>query len=153
MICVCVLRLQGMNYVAGSMLLLLGPGITCQQQTQQQQQQLDSSDGGSSNGDSGSSSSSNGDPALTQSGLTLEQLEAVVFECLLGFSDRVLPQYYSPAMVAPQVCMFWPGGGLWLGGGKLGTHAVAQQAHCYQSTSCCSQFVQMGSAKARQDST
>jgi hypothetical protein len=26
-----------------------------------------------------------------------------VFECLLGFAERVLPGYYSPAMVAPQV--------------------------------------------------
>jgi hypothetical protein len=28
--------MQGMNYVAGSMLLLLGAGVTCQQQQQHQ---------------------------------------------------------------------------------------------------------------------
>jgi hypothetical protein len=35
--------------------------------------------------------------------MSLDQLEGVVFECLLGFAERVLPGYYSPAMVAPQV--------------------------------------------------
>jgi hypothetical protein len=35
--------------------------------------------------------------------MSLGQLEGVVFECLLGFAERVLPGYYSPAMVAPQV--------------------------------------------------
>jgi hypothetical protein len=37
--------------------------------------------------------------------MSLEQLESVVFECLMGFAERVLPGYYSPAMVAPQVCV------------------------------------------------
>ena len=165
----CIFCMQGMNYVAGSMLLLLGAGVTCQQQQQRtgggsssmpshRSQRYSSSNRGTDSGGgssssaalqpptpvTGSSSSSSvgaaAAPTAAAAGsrpgsrrvtgrssssvlaagssgggstaaaaaaavMSLEQLESVVFECLMGFAERVLPGYYSPAMVAPQVCV------------------------------------------------
>jgi len=164
---------QGMNYVAGSLLLLLGPGLASQQQQQQQDfsshgrrsrqhSSTTNSNGGGSNsssapqpvtphtcnGHSDADNPSTGAPAAAAGGSgggsfsrratgcsassgvaaavsNLQQLEATVFECLLGFAERVLPGYYSPAMVAPQVSQGEHGA---LSGGDVGMTAMCARS-------------------------
>eukprot|EP00879_Flechtneria_rotunda_P023420 GHRR01024772.1.p1 GENE.GHRR01024772.1~~GHRR01024772.1.p1 ORF type:complete len:349 (+),score=155.28 GHRR01024772.1:760-1806(+) len=78
---------QGMNFLTGGLLLLLLLPIE-----QQQQQGLAVQQTSSSGGDIGQ-------------GATTAAAEAAVCGCLLCIAEEVLPGYYSPAMVAPQVCV------------------------------------------------
>ncbi|WIA24121.1 hypothetical protein OEZ85_013718 [Tetradesmus obliquus] len=106
---------QGMNFVAGALLLVLTGGG--RQQQQQQQCASSSSAAAHTQADaveparpprasaSSSRSSSGGadDSAAAGAAAGLEGPESLAFGCLLAFAEHVLPGYYSPAMVAPQV--------------------------------------------------
>jgi hypothetical protein len=106
-----LLLLQGMNFVAGALLLVLTGGGWQQQQQQQcssaaaAHTQPDTSQPGrpcgNITGRVSSSSSTGEDPAAAAAGL--EGPESLAFGCLLAVAEHVLPGYYSPAMVAPQV--------------------------------------------------
>lgn len=83
--CVTLLRVQGMNFVAGVLLLVLtrcGRDAAEESQQQLQQQQLS---------------------AKSSGGLGYNSIEADALGCLLGYAEDLLPGYWSPAMMAPQV--------------------------------------------------
>jgi hypothetical protein len=103
-----------MNFVAGALLLVLTGGGQQQQQQQQHCSSSSSSTAPASQPDAAtapgrpcrvSSNSSGEDPAAAAAAAAagLEGPEALAFGCLLAVAEHVLPGYYSPAMVAPQV--------------------------------------------------
>jgi hypothetical protein len=106
-----------MNFVAGALLLVLTGGGRQQQQPHcnsaaaaaASMQSSGASNAGRPTRISSSSGSSSGctdDPAAAAAAAGLEGPESLAFGCLLAIAEHVLPGYYSPAMVAPQVKSF-----------------------------------------------
>jgi hypothetical protein len=104
-----LLLLQGMNFVAGALLLVLTGGGRQQQHCSSSTAPASQPDAATAPGRpcrvSSSSNSSGEDPAAAAAAAAagLEGPESLAFGCLLAVAEHVLPGYYSPAMVAPQV--------------------------------------------------